>query len=375
MSTALEGHDRASSRVGFRLTDYATGIGLLLAVVVLWTSSNFVTQSMFTGGYEKPFVATYTSTSGFLFYLLPFYARRLRRKCTKSDNYQPLTQDTQDNPSCPLDPSKETPFTHRETAELAFYFCFLWFAANWALNAALAYTSVASATVLSSMSGIFTLAVGRIFRVERVTPLKMGAVLVSFVGVIFVSLSDSSSAPDPSQLSSDLLPVLGDILALFSAFMYAVYMIFLKVRIRKEERIDMQLFFGFVGLFDVVCCWPIGLVLHLTGIERFELPSTRDTVIAILANMFITLSSDYLYVLAMLRTTPLVVTIGLSLTIPLAVFGDIVLGRVVAAQVVLGAILVFSGFVAVGIESADGQVEGETGEGAGVPAGGVDSGE
>lgn len=91
--------------------------------------------------------------------------------------------------------------------------------------------------------------------------------------------------------------------------------------------------------------------------------------------MFITLSSDYLYVLAMLRTTPLVVTIGLSLTIPLAVFGDIVLGRVVAAQVVLGAILVFSGFVAVGIESADGQVEGETGEGAGVPAGGVDSGE
>lgn len=107
----------------------------------------------------------------------------------------------------------------------------------------------------------------------------------SFVGVIFVSLSDSSSAPDPSQLSSDLLPVLGDILALFSAFMYAVYMIFLKVRIRKEERIDMQLFFGFVGLFDVVCCWPIGLVLHLTGIERFELPSTRDTVIAILANV------------------------------------------------------------------------------------------
>lgn len=39
------------------------------------------------------------------------------------------------------------------TAKLAVYFCFLWFAANWTLNAALGYTSVASATVLSSMSG------------------------------------------------------------------------------------------------------------------------------------------------------------------------------------------------------------------------------
>lgn len=43
--------------------------------------------------------------------------------------------------------------TPEETAKLAAYFCFLWFAANWTLNAALAYTSVASATVLSGMSG------------------------------------------------------------------------------------------------------------------------------------------------------------------------------------------------------------------------------
>lgn len=33
-------------------------------------------------------------------------------------------------------------------------------------------------------------------------------------------------------------------LALLSAFCYAVYVILLKVRIGDEERIDMQLFFG-----------------------------------------------------------------------------------------------------------------------------------
>jgi len=43
--------------------------------------------------------------------------------------------------------------------------------------------------------------------------------------------------------------ILGNILALLSALFYAMYVILLKVRIKAEYRIDMQLFFGFVGLF------------------------------------------------------------------------------------------------------------------------------
>lgn len=65
--------------------------------------------------------------------------------------------------------------------------------------------------------------------------------------------------------------------------------------------------------------------------------------------MAITLSSDYLYVLAMLKTTPLVVTVGLSLTIPIAVIGDFFLQRPTQIQVVLGAIFVFTSFVAIGV--------------------------
>jgi solute carrier family 35, member F5 len=63
--------------------------------------------------------------------------------------------------------------------------------------------------------------------------------------------------------------------------------------------------------------------------------------------MAITLSSDYVYVLAMLKTTPLVVTIGLSLTMPLALLGDIGLHHPVKAQVILGAALVLVSFVVI----------------------------
>jgi solute carrier family 35, member F5 len=73
--------------------------------------------------------------------------------------------------------------------------------------------------------------------------------------------------------------------------------------------------------------------------------------------MGLTLSSDFIYVLAMLKTTPLVVTIGLSLTIPLAVVGDFVLGRPARAQVLFGAALVLISFVVVGIQSSETKVD------------------
>lgn len=65
--------------------------------------------------------------------------------------------------------------------------------------------------------------------------------------------------------------------------------------------------------------------------------------------MAITLSSDYIYVIAMLKTTPLVVTVGLSLTMPLAVLGDFFLGQPAKAQVVFGAVIVVSSFLALGL--------------------------
>jgi len=66
--------------------------------------------------------------------------------------------------------------------------------------------------------------------------------------------------------------------------------------------------------------------------------------------MAITLSSDYLYVLAMLKTTPLVVTVGLSLTIPLAVIGDFWRLRPTKGAVVVGALLVLASFIGIGVE-------------------------
>lgn len=201
----------------------------------------------------------------------------------------------------------------------------------------------------------------------------------SFLGVILVYGGDYNSAPSsPSSPSSNMThmkrrvddhhALLGDSLALLSAVFYAVYVVLLKVRVGSEARMDMQLFFGFVGLINICCAWVIGLLLHFAGVERLEMPVNGRQWGGVLLNvpsmlplsvfdvltflqMLITLSSDYIYVLAMLKTTPLIVTVGLSLTIPCALLGDALwFHKSSPSEVLCGAALVILSFVAVGLE-------------------------
>ncbi|KAG0263478.1 hypothetical protein BGZ95_003798 [Linnemannia exigua] len=229
----------------------------------------------------------------------------------------------------PLVADEDRPLTHWEIAELSFAFCILWFAANWATNASLAYTTVASSTILASMSGFFTLAIG------------------SFLSsLLFREVFSESRSVEPTAPKA---PLFGDFLALMSALFYGCYTVLLKVKIQNESRVNMSLFFGFVGLFNLVLLWPVFGILHWTGVEPFELPHDSRVIWMIAVNAFVgTFVSDYLWLLSMLMTSPLVVTLGLSMTIPLALLGDIIgYGRVLGLGYWIGAGLVLAGFFGV----------------------------
>lgn len=48
----------------------------------------------------------------------------------------------------------------------------------------------------------------------------------------------------------------------------------MKKRVQNEDRVNMPLFFGLVGLFNLILLWPGFVILHFTGVETFELPQT-----------------------------------------------------------------------------------------------------
>lgn len=118
------------------------------------------------------------------------------------------------------------------------------FAANVTINMALAQTSVSSVTILSSLSGLFTLVLGSIFGIERFNSIRLMAVAASIVGVILVSKADDGIIPADTKgrIANDpRIPkhaIMGDLLAILSALFYAMYTLLLKAKTGDETRIS-----------------------------------------------------------------------------------------------------------------------------------------
>ncbi|KAJ9475605.1 putative vacuolar membrane protein [Pseudozyma hubeiensis] len=282
-----------------------------------------------------------------------------------------IVRPTDSTPILPATAVTLPPLTLRETAILASQFTLVWFGANWAINAGLGLTSVASGTTIGSASGFFTLALGAMVGVDRFTLPRLGAVCISALGVAAVTFADRDTATNSIVPSSEAIldglwkrsspptsnisvfgkppnAPLGDLLALLSAFLYSLYVMLLKTRIGSEDRISMPLMFGIVGTINIVCLWPILPILHYTRIEPFSLPPTPSIWAGIVVNMCITFISDFIYLLAMLKSSPLITTLGLSLTIPLAVVIDALKGSHTGGAVSVmgsGAVLCSFGFI------------------------------
>ncbi|KAJ1732266.1 hypothetical protein LPJ61_002129 [Coemansia biformis] len=343
---------------------HAAGLGLLLCVVLIWVGSSFLVSNLFgEQEYRQPFFVTYVNTGSFSLYLVGAYLAHIRNGLRSPQSQQNhcrsagcagcsgcratggLHTQGPTGERSPLAPPLPR-LTVRETVRLGLEFGAIWFAANVTQNASLAYTSVASSSILCSTSGLFTLLIGAAAGVERFTALRLGAVLASALGVYCVMEFGSREAG--AGAAARPLAWVGDMLALLSAALYGCYVTLLKRRIGDESRLNTPLFFGSVGAANVVLLWPVLVLLHATGIETFQLPPSRGVWAMVLVNALVgTFLSDYLWLLAMLMTSPLIVTLGLSLTIPLSMAGDVLLkGLDVAPPYYAGALLVLAAFVA-----------------------------
>lgn len=366
------------------------GLINLATVVIFWVLSSFLVNAVVEGDtYRKPFLITYINTSCFCFYLIPYlrienltlsqfwdkfteeyqYSRINNNKTEQSliGNYGSgdSLNDLEDQIMEVNDSSltqDELNVNIYETAKLSIQFIVLWFSANFVTNASLSYTSVASQTILSSTSSFFTLIIGFIASVERINQNKIMGILLSFAGVMIVTKADT----DDNNLNNDksaLLIFWGNVLALSGALLYGVYTILLKLKItvpnsKKERNLNTHLFFGFVGLFCLVFAWPLLIALHYLGIEKFEAPPTSSVTWLILSNAAITFVSDFCWCNAVLLTSPLTVTVGLSMTIPLAMVGDWVFKEFELNMLyIFGAAIVTIGFLIINRDEEEDFVE------------------
>lgn len=293
-----------------------------------------------------------------------------------NDAFDPTASRTQQ-------PRKRTHLALLPTATLAFKFCLLWFCANYFAMACLKYTTVASTTILTATSSVWTLLIGAVTRTEKFTWRKLAGVLASLAGIVLISTIDMGNASDAAQRTDDsngaavstlALVVravkefpdktvrelaIGDALALLSAVLYGLYTVMLKQTTVAAAplELNMPLFFGLVGTWNLVLLLPVFPVLHWTGIETFQLPPSARIWWILILNSVSAFASDLAWAYAMVLTSPLVVTVGLSLTIPLSLVGEMVIqGRYEGWLYWLGAGIVVGSFVFVDREEREDEV-------------------
>ena len=181
------------------------------------------------------------------------------------DNYKHLTHIQQEQQNKQQNVRKNGhKFTHTDMLSIAIVLCPLWFIANCCYNYALLYTSVASSTVISNLSGGFTLFFSWLYGIEKITYSKLLGLTICFIGVGMVAMADknadeNSSVVDPSTTSSR--SILGDSMAVFGAMGYGLYTTVLRVKVQDDENASMQLLLGYMGLVNALILSPILLFM------------------------------------------------------------------------------------------------------------------
>lgn len=347
---------------------WVLGVIYIVLVAAIWIASSYVVQSVVDEGIS-PFLITYICNSLFVIYIplvevsrvfedytgkLCFSAHKIDASLPKLANLEHilLEKSDLDEPTSSLHPhvygheqQKKTllkegeineedlysqldakgRWTRSRVAKVSLMICPFWFLAQLTFNLSLKYTSVTSNTILSTSSSLFTFLLSLAFLGENFSWVRLIGVLLCMGGTIIISLGDSETGL--SGINSN--PVLGDILALFSALLYGVYISLIRKKLPDDEksgRVSMAQFLGFLGFFNLVIFLPVMLVLHFTKMESFTMLSLKQFGLIVGKGLLDNVLSDYLWAKAVILTTTTVATAGLTIQVPMAATVDSLTG-------------------------------------------------
>ena len=323
----------------------AEAVACLVSVALIWVGASLLVQRLFAdAGAQLPFFLTYVCVSEFVV-LLPLRAAR-ERWLPRGATLAALPG------GCSLALAPAPPSDWRAAARAAALVCPLWFAAQSSYNASLGGTTVSASTVLSTTSCVWTFGLSVALLGERFDARRLAGVVLTLAGAGVVSWGDArvagAGAGGGGGGGSATTTWWGDALALGSAVAYGLYTTAIRRLVPGDGRISLSAFFGFLGLFNSVLMLPIVLGLAAAGVEdvrRHATPTFMGWVL--LKGLLDNVLSDVLWGHAIVLSSATLATVGLSLTIPIAMLAELAMtGRAPPPHLLGGSALVLVGFFA-----------------------------
>ncbi|RLN88825.1 hypothetical protein BBJ28_00002885 [Nothophytophthora sp. Chile5] len=330
--------------------DWLLGVCFLAIVALIWTFASVLVQYIFHNlSFQGPFFLTYVGISLFSVNLPLWYASQVLFPRVKAWARGLPTNGKMSHRELLRRSGAQA--SYRQIFRISAIISPLWFVANFTYNESLNLTSVSSSTIVSSTSTVFTFLLSVCALKEPFVWLKLGGVILCMAGNISTIFNDKVSGDDGATDH-----VFGDLVALFAAFMYGVYTTAIRRLIPDEESVSISLFFGFIGIINMVCLLPFVLFFHYSGVESLSGLTLEILLLIGVKGLFDNVLSDYLWARAVLLTSPTVATVGLSLTVPLAIVADFWFHGMLPSNVtLLASALVISGFVLINVSTKQNQ--------------------
>lgn len=120
--------------------------------------------------------------------------------------------------------------------------------------------------------------------------------------------------------------MIGNTACLLSAIFYAVYSLYLKIKISKEKEATFNYTYllGLVGIFNLIFILPVLAGLHVAKIEQFNWPDKFTWGLLMLNAFLANFLWDYCYLRSIMLLGPLITNTGLCLSFPISLVVDVI---------------------------------------------------
>lgn len=336
------------------------GVWFIFLVAVLWTGGSILTQYIYSDlDFRSPFLLTYISSSLFALYLPIWWilcAIGTVKDPPWSDDNDDIDKIAMTKSQIGIVNGEKIYACHQKTIAIALALCPLWFIANFLYEYSLLLSSISSTTIISNLSGAFTLMFSGVAGVETVSYLKVIGVALCFLGATLVATSDARTSDDDNSANPSVSSTVGgDVMAALAAAGYGLYTTYLKFKVRDDISIAMPLLLGYMGALNAAILSPIVVILCATGVEGGKHFTSTVFAFLMLGGLIDYVLSDYLWARAVVLTTPTIATVGLSITIPMAFVADILFstGVKITAMAIVGSVIVVVGFIVVNVSPSE----------------------